>query len=157
MAILDSIRNFIFSPVVEEEDEAVTPIPEREKKEERREKRTSYTQEDSASSASKKAKIVTINAGNVQKIVVVKLDSCAGVKTIIDQLKEKIPVVFNIARLDRVDAGRAVDVVYGASYALNGAMEKVSNDIFLVTPFGVEIAGDIAKEIIGARDFSWDI
>ena len=157
MAILDTIRNFIFSPVVEDEDEAPTQAPEREKKEERREKRSAYSQEDSAATGSKKAKIVTINAGNVQKIIVVKLDSCAGVKTIIDQLKEKVPVVFNIARLDRVDAGRAVDVVYGASYALDGDMQKVSNDIFLVTPHGVEIAGDIAEQIIGARDFSWDI
>ena len=154
MAILETLKNIFVPPIDEDADEdmgAATP----EKKEEKRERKTETYVSDS--SAGKKARVVSINAGVVQQIVVVKLDSTAGVKVIIDQLKNKTPVVFNIARLDRDEAKRAVDVVYGASYALDGNMQKVSNDIFVATPHGMEITGDITEKIIGSSEFSWDV
>ena len=40
---------------------------------------------------------------------------------------------------------------------MDGSMQKVSNDIFLVTPYGIEITGDIAAELMGIDGFSLDI
>lgn len=148
MAILDSIKKFVF-PVVDEDDEmeevVSQPAPRAIKEE-----TTNYA-------GVRKSKVVSLPTGSGKKIVIIKLDSNAGVKAILNHLKEKTPVIFNIARLDRAEAGRAVDIVYGASYALDGSMQKVSNDIFLATPQGMDIEGDITAEIIGSEEFSLDI
>ncbi len=146
MAIMDSIKKFVFPPVDDEEitEEAVKPAK-------------TPVREDAPAPGVRKSKVVNLPASADKKIVVIKLDSNSGVKVILDHLKQRTPVIFNIARLDRTEAGRAVDIVYGASYALDGSMQKVSNDIFVVTPAGMEIAGDIS-EIMGATDeFSLDI
>lgn len=155
MAFVDSLKRFVFPTVEDDEDEAV-PAKKEEKKPSYDSRSSSYSEEITAPGI-KKAKVVNINAGVVQKIVIVKLDSYAGAKAIIDNLKQKTSVVFNIARLDRTDAGRAVDVVYGAAYALDGSMQKVSNDIFVVTPYGMEITGDITEKLRGSNEFSWDV
>ncbi len=146
MAIIDSIKKFII-PEVDEDDEM-----EVEEKAPARAAR-----EEISFGGVKRAKVVNINHGSSSRIVIAKLDSTAGVKMIINNLKERVPVVFSIARLDRTDAARVVDVVYGATYAVDGRMQKVSNDIFLVTPFGIEITGDIAAELLDSADFSLDI
>lgn len=147
MAIIDTIKKFIV-PDIEEDDEemeASEKAPAR------------VTREEAPQAGIKKAKVVSINHGNASQIVIAKLDSSAGVKPIINHLKSRIPVVFSIARLDRNDAARVVDVIYGATFAVDGSMQKVSNDIFLVTPYGIEITGDIAAELMGIDEFSLDI
>lgn len=146
MAFVDTIKKFII-PDVDEDDEmeATETAPARAPREE------------AAFGGVKKAKVVSINHGSTSKIVIAKLDSTSGVKLIINNLKDRVPVVFSIARLDRNDAARVVDVVYGAAFAVDGRMQKVSNDIFLVTPFGIEITGDIAAELLDSADFSLDI
>ncbi len=155
MALMDALKKMVFVTSDDDDEEAAAPAEPKAEKKEKKTSRSSYADDFSAPGV-KKARVVNINSAS-QKIVVVKLDSYTGAKLIIDHLKEKTPVVFNIARLDRADAGRAVDVVYGASYALDGSMQKVSNDIFLVTPYGVEITGDITEKLAGAGDFSLDV
>ncbi len=146
MAIIDTIKKFIVLDVDEDEEmEVEEKAPVRAPKEE------------APLGGFKKAKVVNINHGSASKIVIVKLDSSAGVKPIINNLKDRVPVVFSIARLDRNDAARVVDVIYGATYAVDGSMQKVSNDIFLVTPYGIEITGDVAAELLDSADFSLDI
>lgn len=158
MAFMDSLKKFVFAPATDDEaeEEAVTPTPKAEKKEKRSYAQSSYSEDFSAPGV-RKAKVVNLASASAQRIVVVKLDSYTGAKAVINHLKEKTPVVFNIARLDRAEAVRAVDAVYGASYALDGSMQKVSNDIFIVTPYGTEITGDITEQIIGSNDFSLDV
>ncbi len=147
MAIIDTIKKFIVPDIEEDDDEMEVPekAPVR------------ASREEPAQTGLKKAKVVSINHGNASQIVIAKLDSSAGVKPIINHLKSRIPVVFSIARLDRGDAARVVDVIYGATFAVDGSMQKVSNDIFLVTPYGIEITGDIAAELMGIDEFSLDI
>lgn len=148
MAILDTIKKFVF-PVVDEEEEMmeteVKPAPRAVKEE-----APQYT-------SVKRGKVVSLGTASGHKIVIIKLDTNSDVKEILDHLKDRTPVIFNIARLDRAEATRAVDVVYGASYAVDGSMQKVSNDIFVVTPAGTEIAGDISEIVGNGEDFSLDI
>ncbi|MBR5535266.1 MAG: cell division protein SepF [Clostridia bacterium] len=145
MAIIDTIKKFIV-PDVDEDDEM-----------EIEEKAPARVREESSFTGMRRARVVPISSGNASKIVIAKLDSSASVKPIINHLKERVPVVFSIARLDRNDAARVVDVIYGATFAVDGSMQKVSNDIFLITPNGIEIEGDVAAELMGSADFSLDI
>lgn len=146
MAFIDTIKKFIV-PDVDETDEEMEVA----------EKAPARNREEANQNGLRRAKVVNINQGNAGKIVIAKLDSSAGVKPIINHLKERTPVVFSIARLDRNDAARVVDVIYGATFAVDGSMQKVSNDIFLITPYGIEITGDVAAELLDSADFSLDI
>ncbi len=150
MAIMDTIKKMIVPDIDEQEEEA--QVEERPAAT----RRNTREIEENANGL-RRAKVVNINHGAASRIVIAKLDSAAGVKPIINHLKEKTPVVFSIARLDRNDAARVVDVIYGASFAVDGGMQKVSNDIFVVTPHGIEITGDVATELMGSEDFSLDI
>lgn len=142
MAFIDAIKKFVI-PVMDDENEA----------NEEAEKPQRHVHEEAPQAGIKKAKVVNLSQAGVNKIVVAKLDSSQGAKPIIMHLKERVPVVFSIARLDRNDAARVVDVIYGATVAIEGDMQKVSNDIFLVTPYGVAIAGDVAQEFVNSEGF----
>lgn len=52
-------------------------------------------------------------------------------------------VLINMEGLNIEIAQRIIDFTSGATYAMNGNLQKVSNYIFLATPYGVDISGDI--------------
>lgn len=62
---------------------------------------------------------------------------------ITDTLLEGRTVVINMEGLNIEIAQRIIDFTSGATYAMNGNLQKISNYIFLATPNGVDISGDI--------------
>lgn len=50
-------------------------------------------------------------------------------------------------RWKRGDPAELVDFLSGAVYALEGNIQKISNGIFLVTPYNVSILGDFKDEL----------
>ena len=50
--------------------------------------------------------------------------------------------MLNMEQLDLELAQRIIDFTSGASYALNGNLQKISNFIFIATPQNVELSGD---------------
>lgn len=61
------------------------------------------------------------------------------VQGIIDFLKEGETVVLNLNNMNEIDSQRLLDCASGASYALNGNIRRVDNNIFLLTPEGYNI------------------
>ena len=51
-------------------------------------------------------------------------------------------------------AQRIIDFISGSVYAMNGNLQKISNFIFLATPNGVDISGDIQNlmDAFGSND-----
>ncbi len=70
------------------------------------------------------------------------------VDEVIVELKQKNAVVINLEYVSKDVARRIVDVVSGATKAIDGHMEKVSNSIFVVAPFNYDIVNEITKEKI---------
>ncbi len=52
-------------------------------------------------------------------------------------------VLINVEGLNVEIAQRIIDFTSGSSYAMQGNLQKISNYIFLATPNGVDISGDI--------------
>ena len=52
-------------------------------------------------------------------------------------------VILNLEGLDLEIAQRIIDFTSGATFAINGNLQKISNYIFLVTPANVDISGDL--------------
>ncbi|MDD6448357.1 MAG: cell division protein SepF [Lachnospiraceae bacterium] len=62
-------------------------------------------------------------------------------------------VIINMEGVDVGLAQRIIDFASGCIYALNGNLQKISNYIFIITPSGVSISGDL-QDIVNAFDFS---
>ena len=76
------------------------------------------------------------------------------VDEIIQQLKDKNAVVINLEYVSKDIARRIVDVLCGATNALDGHIEKVSNSIFVVAPVNYDIINENTKGKIDTSKFS---
>lgn len=57
-----------------------------------------------------------------------------------DLVKANNPVIVNLQASDRDLARRMIDFCSGLTYALSGSMEKVAEQVFLLTPSNVEVS-----------------
>lgn len=73
---------------------------------------------------------------------------------IVDDLKAQKAVVLNFEQLD-IDVKREIfDFVNGALYAIEGKIQKVNKDIFILAPSTVEIDG-LKEELQNSGIFPW--
>lgn len=66
----------------------------------------------------------------------------ADAQEIGDRLKDDQPVIVNLQVVDRDLARRMIDFCSGLAYALSGSMEKVADQVFLLTPSDVEVSAE---------------
>lgn len=57
-----------------------------------------------------------------------------------DKFRGSQPVIVNLQAADRDLARRLIDFASGLCYGLNGQMEKVANQVYLLTPTNVEVS-----------------
>ena len=107
-------------------------------------------------SGGKKSKIVNIHTTTQLKVVVMHPENFDEAKDIADHLKSKKPVVINLEDLDKEIARRIVDFLSGSVYALDGDIQKVSNGIFLIAPYNVDIMGGFKDELRNKGVFPWN-
>lgn len=61
-------------------------------------------------------------------------------KIIGESFREGVPVIMNLTDMDDSDAKRLVDFSAGLVFGLHGAIERVTNKVFLLSPANVEVA-----------------
>jgi cell division inhibitor SepF len=59
-----------------------------------------------------------------------------------DLVKQSNPVIVNLQVSDRDLSRRMIDFCSGLTYALAGTMEKVADQVFLLTPSNVEVSAE---------------
>lgn len=77
------------------------------------------------------------------EVCVVKPSSVEDSREITETLLSGRTVILNLEGLDLEVAQRIIDFTSGATYAISGNLQKISNYIFLVTPTNVDISGDL--------------
>lgn len=86
-------------------------------------------------------------------VCVIKPTSYEDVKDITEALLSDQTVILNMEGIDLSLAQRIIDFTSGACYSIDGALQKVSNYIFILTPSSVDISGDL-QELMGTFDFA---
>ncbi|MBR1812044.1 MAG: cell division protein SepF [Clostridia bacterium] len=66
---------------------------------------------------------------------------------IADDLNEKRTVVLNLEKCDRDSARRLVDFLSGAAYANGGQPKKIALNIYIFTPYNVDVMGDLLDDL----------
>ncbi|MDY3618081.1 cell division protein SepF [Agathobaculum sp.] len=99
------------------------------------------------SSSRRSNKVVNINATTQLAVVLVKPDRFENAAEIADHLKDKRTVVLNLEQTNKDVARRLVDFLSGVAYANEGKIKKVANSTYIITPYNVDIMGDLIDEL----------
>ena len=92
--------------------------------------------------------------GASMEVCVVKPTSVDDSREITETLLAGRTVILNLEGLDLEIAQRIIDFISGATFAISGNLQKISNYIFLVTPTNVDITGDLQDLLSGSMETS---
>ena len=147
MGLMDELKKIIHPYDDEDydyEDDFEEPVKESsrslfdDRKDDRREDRRSEDRHN---------KVVNIHATTQLKVVLVKPDRFENASEIADQLKDKRTVVLNLESTNKDVARRLVDFLSGVAYAGEGKIKKVAANTYIITPYHVELEGDLIDEL----------
>ena len=146
MGLMDELKKIIHPYDDEDydyEDDFEEPAKESrslfdDRKEERREERRSEERHN---------KVVNIHATTQLKVVLVKPERFENASEIADHLKEKRTVVLNLESTNKDVARRLIDFLSGVAYAGEGKIKKVAANTYIITPYHVDIEGDLIDEL----------
>ena len=125
------------------EDEEPAPPPREENRRREREREREY-QEPVRRNA---GKVVNIHATTQLQVVLVKPDRYENASEVADHLRDKRTVVLNLEKTQKDVARRLLDFLSGVAYAQEGKIKKVALQTYIVTPYNVDIMGDLIDEL----------
>ena len=125
----------------EEEQQFPTQRSGRDSYDDRRDDRRS------ASDDRRSSKVVNIHATTQLKVVLVKPERFENASEIADHLKDKRTVVLNLESTNKDIARRLIDFLSGVAYAGDGKIKKVSANTYIITPYSVDLMGDLIDEL----------
>ena len=154
MGFLDEFKR-LAHPYEDEDDEEFEddyePSP---RPVERRERERSVRSEPSYTSpamdeleARRSNKVVNIRAATQLQVVLVKPERFENASEIADHLREKRTVVLNLEQTNKDIARRLLDFLSGVAYANEGKIKKVAISTYIITPYNVDILGDLIDEL----------
>jgi cell division inhibitor SepF len=147
MGFMDELKKIIHPYDDEDydyEEDFEEPVKEsRSPFEERREDRRSEERR----SEDRHNKVVNIHATTQLKVVLVKPERFENASEIADHLKEKRTVVLNLESTNKDVARRLIDFLSGVAYAGEGKIKKVAANTYIITPYSVDIMGDLIDEL----------
>ena len=147
MGLMDELKKIIHPYDDEDydyEDDVEEPVKESsrslfdDRKDDRREDRRSEDRHN---------KVVNIHATTQLKVVLVKPERFENASEIADHLKEKRTVVLNLESTNKDVARRLIDFLSGVAYAGEGKIKKVAANTYIITPYSVDIMGDLIDEL----------
>jgi len=114
-------------------------------------------QESPYSARNIQSKVIPMNtAVSSSKMVITQPNCYEDVQEIGDYLKNKKSVIVNLESVSKEDARRILDFMSGATFVVEGTIQKVSNLIYLITPRNVEIQNDVERSQYKQKlSFSW--
>lgn len=137
--IFDKMKYLIGIEDVEEDDDD-------EYEEPRRVEREYSRPAPAAVVAPKDSKVVNYQqkSNGHMKLVLHEPDGFDECQKIVDNLKNKKPVIVNLEKVEAEVGRRIFDFANGAIYALNGSVQKVANGIFVFAPDNVDISSNLS-------------
>ena len=92
-------------------------------------------------------KVVNIHTTTQLQVVLVKPERFENASEIADHLREKRTVVLNLESTNKDIARRLLDFLSGVAYANEGKIKKVAISTYIITPYNVDILGDLIDEL----------
>ena len=100
----------------------------------------SYTKE---TTSADKQKVVSMRNHAQLQVVLVKPERFEDAPSIADHLNNKHTVVLNLEKTPKDVQRRLIDFLSGVAYANNGLVKRVAANTFMITPYYVDVMGDM--------------
>ena len=139
MSFLDELKKLTHP--YEDEDEEFEDFEETPRKDSFEDRRASMKADD------RRGKVVNIHATTQLKVVLVKPERFENASEIADHLKDKRTVVLNLESTNKDVARRLIDFLSGVTYGVEGKIKKVSANTYIITPYHVDLEGDLIDEL----------
>ena len=139
MSILDELKK-LTHPYEDEDDDPAEFDDEPQERDMFEDRRSSRIDD-------RRGKVVNIHATTQLKVVLVKPERFEAASEIADHLKEKRTVVVNLESTHKDIARRLIDFLSGVAYAGEGKIKKVAANTYIITPYSVDIQGDLIDEL----------
>lgn len=94
---------------------------------------------------------ISVANTNAFKLVLIEPKSFDECPKLVDGLKSRRPIIINLEKIETETAKKIFDFLSGATYALNGSVQKIANNIFIFAPDSVDITAN--QEDRGGFDF----
>lgn len=175
MGLWEKFKNYMDAPEpdYDEDDEVEDEYEEEEvpakKKKESSEKKSSYSYRTSgndynfadferpsssqsrssyrSSSVGHSSKVVDIHTTAKLQVVLTKPEKFSDAREIADNLNEKRTIVLNLESTNKDEALRLLDFLSGVAYANDGEIKKIAKSTFIITPYNVDVMGDLLYEL----------
>ncbi len=173
MGLWDKIKDYVDRPELDyDEDDEITEEEENEEEEvverpvrQKREpssKRTASARDDLGfssferpviqrpaykSPAGHSSKVVDIHTTAKLQVVLTKPEKFSDAREIADNLNEKRTIVLNLESTNKDEALRLLDFLSGVAYANDGEIKKIAKSTFIITPYNVDVMGDLLYEL----------
>lgn len=157
MGIGDTFKKLVGIEEVDDDitEEDIAVVKEQLYKEETRKQAGSFQPKTAASADGNKTvpieKRISVAGTSAFKLVVIEPKSFDECPKLVDSLKGRRPVIINLEKIETETAKKIFDFLSGATYALNGNVQKVANNIFIFAPESVDIAAN--QDERGGFDF----
>ena len=92
-------------------------------------------------------KVVNIHTTTQLQVVLVKPERFENAAEFADHLRDKRTVVLNLEQTNKDIARRLIDFLSGVAYAQEGKIKKVAVSTYIITPYNVDIMGDLIDEL----------
>ncbi len=93
------------------------------------------------------SQVVSIHTNVQMQVCIVKPEKYEDAQEICDQIKSRRPVVVNLEKIEYPTAQRIMDFLTGTCYSLDGTIQRVANNIFIIAPENVDVSGDFKEEL----------
>lgn len=100
-----------------------------------------------SSAASHGTKVVDIHTTAKLQVVLKKPEHFDEATGIADELLEKRTVVLNLEATAKEEAGKLLCFLSGVAYANGGKLKKIANNTYIITPYNVDVMGDLLDEL----------
>lgn len=137
MSIIDELKKWTHP--YEDEDDDFEEFEEPARRDDFEDRRGKYDD--------RRGKVVNIHATTQLKVVLVKPERFENASEIADHLKDKRTVVLNLESTNKDIARRLIDFLSGVAYAGEGKIKKVAANTYIITPYHVDIEGDLIDEL----------
>ncbi|MBS4539715.1 cell division protein SepF [Clostridium sp. D2Q-11] len=141
-SILNKVKYFIGLEDLEEEYDEM-------------EENENLVEDDRSFSKSKQKKVFNIHTNSNIKLVIHEPTKYEDIVKVIDDVKNRKPVVLNLQEIENEEKRKVFDFTSGAIYTLEGNIQKVAKDIFILAPSNVEIDGRLHEELKNKGLFPW--
>jgi cell division inhibitor SepF len=89
------------------------------------------------------------SVADLSRIVTVHPRTFNEARVIGEHFRDQIPVIVNLTDMEHADAKRLVDFSAGLIFGLHGTIERITSNVFLLSPHNVMVAAEDKERIAG--------